>query len=71
MSEIETLGTALPKEIARVRDELMPVYREIGPAGKFALGMMQRSLDRASQAMIEGDLPAMIRCMQELRCYKE
>jgi len=71
VTEIETLGDALPKEMTRVRDELMPIYLEIGPAGKFALGMMQRSLDRAAKAMIEGDLPAMIRCCQELRCYTE
>ncbi len=28
-----TLGEALPKEMARVRNEVLPVYLEIGPAG--------------------------------------
>lgn len=66
----DTLGDALPREIARVRDEVMPVYREIGPGGIFALTMMQHDLDEASRAMIAGDLPAMIRVYQSLKGYE-
>ncbi len=53
--KIDTLGDALPREIARVRDEVLPEYLAIGPAGIFAATMMRQSLDLASKAMIEGD----------------
>ena len=32
--KVETLGDALPKEMARVRD-VLGHYKEIGPAGMF------------------------------------
>jgi hypothetical protein len=44
---MEMLSDALPKEIARVRDVLMPIYQSIGPAGGFVLAMMRADLDRA------------------------
>lgn len=69
MSDVETVGDALPREMARVRDEVMPPYREIGPAGQFALAMMKADLDRAAKAMSEGDVVAMIDALQSLRGY--
>lgn len=66
---MSTLGEDLPKEMARVRDKVMPVYRDIGPAGSFALGFMQASLDRATRAITEGDLVAMISAYMELKEY--
>lgn len=66
----ETLGDALPKEMARIRDVVMPAYRDIGPAGLFALIMMQHDLDEAARAMIEGDVVAMIAVYQSLKEYK-
>lgn len=66
----DTLGDALPREMARVRDEVMPAYLEIGPAGAFALSFMRQDLDRAAKAMAEGDLPAMITAYQALKEYK-
>lgn len=66
----DTLGDALPKEMARIRDRVMPAYREIGPAGEFGLMFMRRDLDNAAKAMMEGDVVEMIRCLQELRDYK-
>jgi hypothetical protein len=65
-----TVGDDLPKEMARVRDVLMPLYLSIGPAGGFALGMMRRSLDRAAKAMAEGDLVGMIAAYKELKDYQ-
>lgn len=65
-----TLGEELPREMARVRDEIMPAYVEIGPAGRFALAMMRADLDRAAKAMAEGDMVAMLRALQELRGYE-
>lgn len=65
--ETESLGTALPKEMARVRDEIMPRYREIGPAGAPALALMRANLDEAARAMAEGDVVAMLRVYQSLK----
>jgi hypothetical protein len=67
---MNTLGDDLPKQMARVRDELIPQYQSIGPASGFAIAMMRRSLDRAATAMAEGDLPAMIAAHQELKDYQ-
>lgn len=67
---IDTLGDALPREMARVRDELMPMYQEIGPPGAFALAMMRADLDAAAKAMMEGDTVEMIRRYNSLKEYK-
>lgn len=56
--------------MARIRDVVMPVYQEIGPAGGFALALMRKDLDNAAKAMMEGDTVEMIRLLQELRDYK-
>jgi hypothetical protein len=63
----DTLGDALPREMARVRDELIPMYIEIGPAGSFGLAMLRGALDRAAKAMAEGDVVAMLAAYQELK----
>jgi hypothetical protein len=65
----ETLGEALPREMARVRDEVMPAYLEIGAVGMFALAMMRAALDAAARAMAEGDVVAMIRALEDLRGF--
>lgn len=66
----ETLGDALPREMARVRDEVMPPYMEIGPAGAMALAVMRNDLDAAARAMAAGDVPGMVRALHELRGWK-
>ena len=65
----ESLGEALPREMARVRDELLPVYLSI-PTGIFAASSMRASLDAAARAMAEGDLPAMIAAYKDLKEYE-
>ena len=65
-----TLGEDLPKEMARVRDELLPLYDAI-PTGVFAATLMRVTLDEAAKAMAEGDLPAMIAAYQELKGFEE
>lgn len=65
--ERETLGDALPKEMARVR-ELLPMYDAI-PTGGFAAKMMRLDLDGAARAMAEGDLPTMIVHYRRLKNY--
>lgn len=66
---MDTLGEALPREMARVRDQVMPPYIEIGRAGQLALTMMRADLDRAAKAMAEGDVVEMARAYQSLKDY--
>jgi len=66
----DTLGDALPREMARVRDHVMPAYVETGASGAFALAMMRRALDDAAKAMIEGDTLEMLRAYAALKGFK-
>ena len=66
---METLGEALPREMTRVRDEVMPAYQEIGLAGAPALILMRHDLDLAAKAMAEGDVAAMLRAYKALKGY--
>lgn len=65
---MSTLGEELPKEMARVRDELLPLYDSI-PTGVFAATMMRADLDRAAKAMAECDVVEMLRVYQSLKGY--
>ncbi len=67
--DTKTLGSQLPIEIARVRDEVMPMYLEIGPSGLFGATLMRSALDNASKAMIEGDVLAMISAYAALKGF--
>ena len=69
--EVKTIGSELPKEMARVRDKLIPMYQSIGPSGMFAIMGMRADLDRAAKAMIEGDTVEMIRVYQSLKGWEE
>ena len=61
-----TLGDALPREMARVRDEVLPYYTpEVN--GQFAAAMMRKDLDAAAKAMAEGDTIAMLRVYKSLK----
>ena len=70
----ETLGDALPKEIARVRDEVMPAYLALRDMPNVmvepALTMMRAAMDAASKAMIEGDVVAMLRAYKDLKGFE-
>lgn len=65
--KVDTVGDALPREMARVRDVVLPEYLAIGPAGGFGATMMRASLDAAAQAMAEGDVVKMIVCLKDLQ----
>lgn len=69
---MESLGEALPKEQARVRD-LIKTYRDpdLKGAGEFAAMMMEQSLKRADSAIIRGDIVEMMRCYEDLAGYSE
>lgn len=64
----ESVADALPKEMARIRDEVLPEYDAL-PTGVFAATMMRAELDRAAKAMVEGDTIQMIKSLQELRGF--
>jgi len=66
---IETLGDALPKEQARVR-EVLAAFKEIGPPGMFGAAMIERSLRAADQAVMSGDVIAMLRAYNDLKTYE-
>jgi len=63
---METLGDALPKEQARVR-ELLTQYKSIGPAGTFGAMMLEQDLRAADQAVMSGDVVAMLRAFERLK----
>lgn len=64
-----SLGFELPKEMKRVRDELLPLYDAI-PTGRLAATLMRNDLDRATKALAEGDVVEMIRVYESLKGYK-
>jgi hypothetical protein len=66
----QTLGDALPSEIARVT-EILGHYVEIGPARAFGVLMIKASLERATRALASGDIGAMLVCMNDLKEYSE
>lgn len=66
----ETLGDALPAEMKRMREEVIPAYQSIGPSGNLAIALMNQSLTRSEQALVSGDLGEMIACLEDLRSYK-
>lgn len=63
---METLGDALPKEMARVR-EVLGHYKEIGPAGMFGAAFIEQDLKAADQAVISGDVVAMLQAYETLK----
>ena len=66
----ESLGEALPKEQARVR-ELIRQYRDpiLGGAGEIAARMMEASLQAADRAVMSGDVVEMIKAHKDLQGY--
>lgn len=64
-----TLAEALPREMVRVRDEVMPAYIAIGAPGALALYMMRMELDIAAAAMMNGDVVTMLRAYESLKGF--
>lgn len=70
MSDNKTLGAELPREMARVRDEVLPAYIQLGQAGRFAVQMIRIDLKKASKAIFEGDLAKMILVYKSLKAWR-
>jgi hypothetical protein len=65
MSKKKSLGEALPAEQARVR-ELLAEYKAI-PQGAFVATLIEQSLKKADEAVISGDVVAMIAAYEDLK----
>ena len=61
-----SLGEALPKELARVR-EVLGIYKAIGPAGTIGAMLIEQSLHSADLAIMGGDIAAMTQAYKDLR----
>jgi hypothetical protein len=68
MSEVTTLGEALPREIERVQ-EIIIEYSQF-PAGALAASMMKASVKAAIKAQAEGDVVQMLVCYEKLKGYE-
>ena len=68
----DSLGDELPRQIARVRDEVIPAYEDpkIKGAGAFAVAMMRADIKAAEKAIADGDVVAMLRCYAKLKDCK-
>jgi hypothetical protein len=72
----DSLGEALPREMARVREMLVDYTKMTGDHPALARGMgplmfmMRRALDEAARVMAEGDVVGMVRCHQELKGFE-
>jgi hypothetical protein len=65
-----SVAEALPAEQARVR-KLKELYLSIGPNGRPAALLMEMSLQRADQAVMSGDVVAMLAAYEDLKGFKE
>jgi hypothetical protein len=66
VNDNQTLGDALPAEMARVRT-ILGYYKEIGPAGAFGAAMIEQSLRAADDAVMGGDVVEMVRAYKALK----
>ena len=68
-NKVSVLAEALPLEIARVRDEVIPAYVSIGPSGLIAIVFMRDAVSAAEQAVASGDAVSMLRSYAELKGF--
>lgn len=70
-AEVTTLGEALPREMARVRDEVLPQFIALRGMPNVIVEpqimMMRADLDAAAKALAEGDVVEMLRVYQSLK----
>lgn len=74
MTDPKTLEEALPREMARVRDEVLVPFIEMRSMPNVIvepqIAMIRLSLDAAAQALARGDVAAMIRAYLDLKEYE-
>ena len=62
----ENLVEGIQRLVKHVREELMPAYREIGPAGTFGLAMITQAADEGDAAIASGDVVRMLAAFKAL-----
>lgn len=62
-----TLADELPRQMRRVREELIPAYQAIGSAGHFAIAFLNQDLREAEEAMAQQDTVRMIAACKKLQ----
>lgn len=72
-TQYQTLAEALPAEMARVRDEVLPRYLALRGMPNVIvepqIAIMLAELDEAARAMAHGDVVAMLRAYESLKGY--
>lgn len=63
---MKSLAEAIPEEQQRVR-ELLVEYKRLGNPGAFGAAMLEAELARADQAVMSGDLTAMLAAYESLK----
>ncbi len=58
--QTNTLGDALPAEMKRIREVVIPAYQSIGAPGRFGLTMINAELTQAEKALESGEVVTMI-----------
>ena len=66
----ESLGTALPAEMKRVREVLIPAHQSVGPPGTMTLMVMQYASTTAEKVLAEGDVVGMLRIYAKLKDFR-
>lgn len=70
----DTLGDALPREIARVRDDVLAQFISLRGMPNVIvepqITMIRAELDRATKALAEGDILEMMRAYESLKGYE-
>lgn len=66
----ENLIEAIQHKVAEIREEYIPAYQSIGPAGAFGVMVMRTAIQQAEHAVAMMDTAEMIRMLQELRDLK-
>lgn len=61
-----SLGEDYPKQQARVR-EVLKLYQEMGPAGRFGAAMIEADLREADEAAVSGDIVRMLSAYHKLK----
>jgi hypothetical protein len=68
--KMPNLIEAIQERCNELREEYIPAYESIGPAGMFGVAMMKMGISRAEEAIATGDTVGMVAALQELREFK-
>jgi hypothetical protein len=63
---MENVIEGIQRQCNRVRDELLPAYESIGPAGKFGAAMLKLAVKNGEAAIASGDVVQMVAAYKEL-----